>query len=293
MSAKISILLPTRGRKSLAERFMASAIKLSKSPEKIEFILYVDEDDLESQTITVDNFECRMVIGPRCNMGVCNSRCLKESVGEIIILGNDDVVIRTAGWDEKIRIMHDSLPDQIYLAYPNDLNKGEKLSAFPVMSRKTCDLVSQPFPIIYKGAFIDTHLMEIFIRLKKIGNDRIIYMNDVVFEHLHFRVGKVEIDQTYKDRDRFADDMAFLSLYGVRKDTAKYLKKVINSKENNIEKFQYKEPLIIGRPASLKSMIRILANLYLFDIEFPLRLRIRNFFYFILRWKVSGMKFIS
>ena len=160
---KISVLLPTRGRKALAERFLSSAFSLSTSPKSIEFVLYVDDDDFESQTINVEDVQYQIVVGPRCAMGACNSRCLEVSTGDIIVLGNDDVVIRSKGWDEKIRLMHESICDQIYLAYPNDLNKGKNLSSFPILSRKTCELITQPFPKLYKGAFIDTHLMEIFI----------------------------------------------------------------------------------------------------------------------------------
>ena len=290
MESKISVLVPTRGRRSLAERFLLSAFQLSNAPNSVEYILYVDDDDLDSQAISVTGVQYRIIVGPRCNMGVCNTRCLEEAQGDIIVLGNDDVVIRTKGWDEKIRIFHQSIPDRIYLAYPNDLNKGEELSAFPILSRKTCELISQPFPAIYKGAFIDTHLMEIFVRLKNMGDNRISYMEDVVFEHLHFRTGKVEIDQTYKDRDRFADDMIFLSLNHIRKDTAKFLSNVINNKISDASRFNFTEPSIIKRPASLLRMIRVLASLYFFDRSLPLLFRIKDFLYYTVRWFFACMK---
>lgn len=287
---KISVLLPTRGRRFLAERFLISAIQLSKSPKEIEFIIYVDDDDIDSQSINVENAECRIVVGARCTMGKSNTLCLVESTGSIIVLANDDVIIRTEGWDEKIRLLHRSFKDQIYLAYPNDLNKGKSLSAFPIMSRKTCALLAQPFPTIYKGAFIDTHLMEIFIRLKNLGVNRIRYMEDVVFEHLHFRAGKAKVDQTYKDRARFADDMVFLSLNNSRKEMAKFLSDVINQKLPRNSKFKYMEPTIISRPKSISSMLVFLANLYYSDFDLKSRMRIKNFFYYAVRWLASSVK---
>lgn len=289
----ISVLLPTRGRKQLAERFLMAATALASFPNLIEFVLYVDEDDEESQTIQVAGVQYRIIIGPRCTMGICNSRCLQESSGEIVVLGNDDVVIRTEGWDEMIRLMHQSIPDHIYLAYPNDLNKGEDLSAFPILSRKTCHLLSVPFPKIYKGAFIDTHLMEIFIRLRKLGNDRIVYMPDVVFEHLHFRTGKVEIDQTYKDRDRFADDMIFLSLHKMRRDAARFLSLAIDQTVRNQVCFSYIEPAVIPKPSSLLGMCSLSAKTYLADMDLPLKLRIRNFLYYVARWIASSIKMLK
>jgi hypothetical protein len=293
MNTKISVLMPTRGRRYLAERFLASALKHSASPNNIEYILYVDDDDSDSQAIFVENVECKIIVGPRSPMGLCNTRCLEEANGEIIVLVNDDVVIRTVGWDKNIRIMHHSIPDGIYLAYPNDLNKGKGLSAFPILSRKTCELVSQPFPIIYKGAFIDTHLMEIFIRLKKLDKNRIVYMDELIFEHLHFRTGKGKIDQTYKDRNRFADDMIFLTLHKERKNTARYLLNIINQNLTEGAKYKYKEPLIISRPTSFFSMIGLSAKLYLFDPDLPYWNRARNFLYYIARWLAYGMKTFS
>lgn len=287
---RISVLLPTRARPKLAERFVTTASILATHPNDIEFILYVDDDDLESHSIEFENVHYRTIIGPRLTMGVCNTRCLQESIGEIIVLGNDDVVIRTEGWDEKIRLMHHSIPDQIYLAYPNDLNKGADLSAFPILSRKTCHLLSEPFPKIYKGAFIDTHLMEIFIRLRQLGTNRIKYMPEVVFEHLHFRTGKVEIDQTYKDRDRFADDMIFLSLHKTRKETARFLSDVINKRVADSASYQYIEPMIIKKPSTFLAMLGLSGSLYLGDLDLPTRIRVKNFFYYVARWIASSVK---
>ena len=130
----ISILLPTRGRVNLAERFLTSANKTATYPNHIEYVIYTDEDDPESLKISAEGMRCVRISGPRTTMGACNTRCLEASSGEIIILSNDDVVINTIGWDEKIRNMHRGVSDKIYLAYPNDLYKGERLSAFPSLS---------------------------------------------------------------------------------------------------------------------------------------------------------------
>jgi hypothetical protein len=178
-------------------------------------------------------------------MGACNTRCLEASTGEIIILSNDDVVINTIGWDEKVRNLHKGIGDKIYLAYPNDLYKGEKLSAFPILSKITCEFLIQPFPEIYKGAFIDVHLMEIFIRLRKLGHNRIRYMPDIEFEHIHFRTGKSKIDKTYTERDRYGDDFIFHSLHTTRKMSARFLAKLINASIEKEKKFKFDQPELI------------------------------------------------
>ena len=44
------------------------------------------------------------------------------------MLVNDDIFVRTLHWDVKIRNLQSKFHDKIYLAYPNDLNKKNKLS---------------------------------------------------------------------------------------------------------------------------------------------------------------------
>ena len=283
----ISILLPTRGRVNLAERFLTSANKTATYPNHIEYVIYTDEDDPESLKISAEGMRCVRISGPRTTMGACNTRCLEASSGEIIILSNDDVVINTIGWDEKIRNMHRDVGDKIYLAYPNDLYKGESLSAFPILSRTTCDFLDQPFPEIYKGAFIDVHLMEIFIRLRKLGCDRIRYMPDVEFEHVHFRTGKSKIDKTYIERDRYGDDYIFHSLHLIRKAAARFLAKLINGSIDKSPKFRFEQPEAMCKPMSLFGAIKILARIYLLDRDLPFWFKLRSFFYYTARWLFS------
>jgi len=58
---------------------------------------------LKAITSIIRIFGIERIIGPKLTMGGYDSRCLERSHGEIIILVNDDMVIRRKGWDEKIR----------------------------------------------------------------------------------------------------------------------------------------------------------------------------------------------
>lgn len=216
----ISLLLPTRARPRLAERFFRSVVAESTHPESVEIILYVDDDDVESHHLDSPDVRVHRIIGPRLTMGQYNSRCLAEARGGIIVLANDDMVIRTRGWDDRLRALDASFDDGVYLAYGNDLFKGGKLCTFPILSRRTCELLVEPYPVAYRGAFIDCHLFDIFKRLSHLGVDRIRYLEDVIFEHLHFRTGKGELDTTYTQRGRFADDPDFLLLTDARRAAA-------------------------------------------------------------------------
>lgn len=143
----ISLLLPTRGRPALAKDFFQSVADQSTHPEAAEIVLYVDEDDVESHHLDHPDIRIDRIIGPKLTMGGYDSRCLERSHDEIIILVNDDMVIRTKGWDKKIRFVHERFGGGIYLAYGNDMFKGAKLCTFPILSRHTCGLSGEPYPV--------------------------------------------------------------------------------------------------------------------------------------------------
>jgi hypothetical protein len=273
----ISLLLPTRGRPKLCERFFQSVLEQSRHPDAVEIIMYVDDDDTESHHLAWEGLNIRRIIGPRLTMGAYNSRCLAESQGGIIVLVNDDMIIRTKGWDERLRALDASIPDKVYLAYGNDLFKGGKLCTFPILSRRTCDVLGDPYPTAYRGAFIDYHLLDIFKRLQHRGEDRIRYLEDVVFEHLHFRAGKAEVDQTYTQRGRFADDGDFLGLTRVRDLAARHLYQSIRGETPPAAPPTQSDAV----PQGLVGVLTFITRSILLDGSLPLRWRGFLWYWFI------------
>ena len=271
-TARISLLLPTRGRAELLRRFLESVLARSERPELVEVVAYADEDDPESHGFQVEGLEVRTIVGPRVSMGGYNSACFEQSRGDIIVLGNDDVVIQTRGWDRKLREMHAAMQDRVYLAYPNDLFKGRALSAFPILSRATCRVLGEPFPRAYRGAFIDVHLLDIFKRLEHSGHSRLIYLEDVVFEHMHYRTGKGDYDRTDGARGRFVDDETFLRLRDGRSAVAGKLLSAIEGRS---------APRAAALPAAADGSGLLRATL--FDRELPVPWRLRLFLWFIAR----------
>ena len=278
---KIALLMPTRGRPRMAERFFQSVADTAAYPELVEVVIYVDDDDVESHGLDSKSVRVTRIIGPRLTMGEYNTRCLQNSGGDIVILVNDDMVIRTEGWDEKVRAMHASFPDGIYLAYGNDLFKGDKLCTFPILSRRTCDLLVEPFPKAYIGAFIDYHLLDIFKRLQAGGEDRIRYLADVVFEHLHYRTGKAAKDETYERRGRFVDDPVFISLIGLRRRAAERLMKAIRGERVG----EYvAEVARVEQSPSVAAAIATFTRSFLLDRELPLKWRTFLWYWYLGRY---------
>lgn len=267
MRTLISLLLPTRGRPQLARRFLESVAVESAYPQDVEIVLYVDQDDTASHDIDYPGLAIHRIIGPRQSMGTYNSDCLAASKGGIVVLVNDDMVIRTHGWDERLRQLDESVAGKIYLAYGNDLFKKGNLCTFPILSRRTCEVLKEPYHHAYRGAFIDYHLMDIFKRLEHAGYPRIFYLEDVVFEHLHYRTGKAEKDATYTARGRFDDDMIFASLIPTRAASVPLLIAAINGEETGARALPVYEP--VPKPGNSWLAFRLFTGKFLRDPMLP------------------------
>ncbi len=224
-----SVILPTRERPKQLERMLTSLFSTASKPDSLEVILYQDEDDIETNKIDakLEAWGVERIIGPKLSMGKRLSTCIAASSGDVLFFLNDDVVVRTQDWDRLINEEVSKFSDQIYLLYPNDLFKGKSYATFPIISRKLCEIIVDPFPAAYEGSFLDIHIMDIFKRLQGEGGTKIKYLEDIVFEHLHFRAGKSEYDNTYENRIRFGDDRTFLTHAPVRQWCSSRLRAVI------------------------------------------------------------------
>jgi hypothetical protein len=221
--ARISLLLPTRGRPQLVRRFFDSLALRTESLNDLEVILYLDDDDEISHEISDDRFSLIKIIGPRSSMGAYNTICLSQASGDLIMLMNDDVIVRTSQWDRKIAELAETVSDGLFLAYPNDLHMGKRMCTFPIATKKACQVLLRPYPEEYKSYFIDWHVFDTFKRLRAIGHARIFYLEDVVFEHCHYMAGKAELDATYGAKDYYQDDWTFLNLRPLRQQMAERL----------------------------------------------------------------------
>jgi len=278
---KISLLLPTRGRPELARRFLQSIVEKTENLPDVEVILYIDEDDLASHGVIDDRFSVTRIISSQVSLGAANTACLRESAGRVVILVNDDVLIRTDSWDRILLDFDRNIRDGLYLAYANDLFKRERLATFPILSRKCCELLVEPFPEHYRGALIDVHLFDIFKRLQRSGYDRIFYLEDIIFEHLHYRTGKAQYDGTYFERSRFGDDATFISLRSFRQASADRLRAAVEGQQLcNLAKPG--EP--ISPPSSLFGALARYADVFLGDGGLPFRHRGFLFTWFVGRY---------
>ncbi len=276
MGKKISLLLPTRGRPFLLRRLFQSIVNHTADLKNLEIILCLDDDDTEGSSIEDQRLNIVKTIGPPATMGEYNTRCLKCSSGDIVMLMNDDLVVCTSGWDQMIVNFSKSIPDEVYMAYPDDMEKAN-LSTFPIMSRKTCEILSRPYPKEYEDTFIDDHIFDIFTRLKHLGKNRMFYLKKVKLDHRHFVKGKVRPDASYSHKNRYKDYLTFMSLRHSRQASAHRLLAAIEGEllPDLPDYVAMEKP-----PANLAHLFSKCFTVFLADHGLPLSRRLRWFIRF-------------
>ena len=208
-SIEISLLMPTRERVSSAIDAMRSIAESASDPSRIEIVIYVDDDDTDSHSLSFSGLNTNLLIGPRGRMGEITNTAYNHARGRFIGLINDDVVFRTDGWDQLIIDKYREIPDGIGLVWGNDLCGGGP--AHPFLSRAYCELVGFVCPPDYCREYIDTHLYDQFTILAELGHERRFFLPDLVVELLHMDAGKSEGDATYEKPHRFEDEWAYVA----------------------------------------------------------------------------------
>lgn len=227
----ISLLLPTRGRPALLRRLLDSVADTTANLRELEIVLYVDEDDVPSHEVSHPSLSLkRLIRSPGQTMGSMNQACYEESRGRYVMLLNDDVVFRTKHWDRSVYQAFAQFPDDIALVYGNDLHRKKSLATLPILSRTVCEILGGVCPKGYLNVYIDLHLFDLFKKLARLRCSRMVYLDDVVFEHMHHEAGKSVMDTTYVKKDERADDFLFISLEDERWNQAEMLRRYIETK---------------------------------------------------------------
>jgi len=258
--------MPTRERLARAQAFLQTVVETAANLSNVEVIVAIDDDDNASQALTSPDprLSLKKVIGPQASMGTLNSRCLKKASGDILMLVNDDILIRSKDWDKHLIERASHFSDSIFLMHTRDGYKDRSFPLFPILSRRVCDLIQDPYPSAYCGDCIDSHLFDIFLRLKDQGHDRILYLPEVFFEHMHFSVGKAPIDKLYQKRSRTKGNQTFYSLWKQREQTAQTLADAIQ---------KIKTPLILSPIKRQNSYFLLFSSFFKSQQSFVFRLK--------------------
>ncbi len=222
----ISIVMPTRGRPSLARATLEALAKTAGDPRAIEVVLYVDEDDEPSHAIGCDALRIVRLVGERAPMGAITERCVASSSGRIVLLLNDDVHVARSGWDARIVEAFARFDDGIALVWGDDLHQRDANPTFPALSRAAVDVLGCVTAPQYVHFHIESHLYDVFARLARAGHERRVFLPDVVFEH-HFAAGGAGAAGTGRKRHAQRDRVTYGLLAGERARAAERLQRTI------------------------------------------------------------------
>jgi glycosyl transferase family 2 len=221
---EISLLLPTRARPDLVNRLFDSVVRTTTFGEHLEIVVFLDADDETSADILWPGLKCETLRGPSGQtMGNMLRACYRASSGRYLMLLNDDVVFRTSGWDERVIAAFRKFSDDVALVYGSDLDQEQSRPTLPFVSRMVSELIGGLCPRGYHNLHIESHLFDIFNQLSRLGQHRLVYLGDVVFEHMHHAVGKGTFDSTSVKRHKQDDDALFIALDQERRHKAIHL----------------------------------------------------------------------
>lgn len=232
--AVISLLLPTRQRPHHLIRLAQSVLDTADEPDEIELVTYIDEDDSSYDRLPIQ-VQWTIVRGPRqidgkVNISVMWNMCWEQAKGEYFMHCGDDIVFRSKGWDTKIKEAIDSHAGKIAFVWGNDATPESQRNVFGThgfVHKNWTDIIGRFVPPYFVSDYNDTWFNDV-ARMLNVAH----YLPEVWTEHMHYSVGKAEIDQNTKDRlERHGQDnpeKIYANTLPERQEEAEKLRKFIN-----------------------------------------------------------------
>lgn len=201
MEKIISILTPSRNRPQGLKELCESLFDNAENPNQIEVIVYLDLDDSHiseyvdylNELSTRYTNPAKIIIGPKLVLSDYPNKLLQIASSNIFMNLGDDMRCRAQNWDTEIVTAINQYPDKINFVYVDDGYWGPNLASHWAIHRNYVECLGYFAPPIFGYGFADTWVMEV---AQKVG--RIEFL-PILFEHMHYSIGKGEFDQTYQD----------------------------------------------------------------------------------------------
>ena len=182
----VLVIVPTRGRPDASIEFHKEFLAKSMISD---LMFAIDEDDADNYP-RIDGVLYE--VNPRMGMnGTLNYVATKyaDKYKYIAFMG-DDHRVRTFGWD----IVMTEKIGSLGVAYGNDLIQGQALPTAVLMSSNIINAIGYMAPPKQKHMYLDNFWLDLGTKLNAIH-----YLEDVIIEHLHFSVGKSDMDSSYQE----------------------------------------------------------------------------------------------
>ena len=220
----ISILVPTRKRPERL-RELVDSVKATASVMP-EILCYVDEDD---DSYVPGAFpEVRFFRGPRIVFSDMWNVLFRQAEGNILMLGADDVVFKTSGWDDMVERSFTDCPDKILCVHGDDGHHHSRFGVLPAVHRRWIETVGYFAAPGFGGDWIDTWLNDV---ANMIGRRRYV---PFLAEHKHVFWGTAKPDETFIETRKRVEESNAPKIYAdrlpERKRDAEKLRAVILEK---------------------------------------------------------------
>jgi len=196
---KISILLPTRGRRDVMLDSVRGLLSKAADPQRLELLLGIDNDDDGIQEFIKENLapvcnklgvDCKAQIFPPLGYGKLHhyvNTLAAHATGEWLFFWNDDGIMTTQDWDNVI----DQYNDQFKLLAPRDNHNGHPYAIFPIVPRDWFVLMGHLSQNAQNDAWLShiAYMLDIFERI------------DVEFVHDRADLTGNNDDETFQKRE--------------------------------------------------------------------------------------------
>ncbi len=168
----ISVLIPTRQRVRLLAGAIDSVFALAGSPERIEVLLRVDDDDAQTQTYAGEIgsvYPVKCLVAPRGDgyraaHTWINDLCA-AAIGDWLFVFNDDARILTPGWDDVVRAIRKEtlgVEDDVLLVIPRVYHRPHSHEFF-LVRRKVYEVLGH----LALDPHVDTWIITIMVMLQR------------------------------------------------------------------------------------------------------------------------------
>ena len=198
---KISILCPSRGRPTRFLEMADSALMTAADHDAVDVRLAVDADDPTREQYPAPH---HVNHGRRAVSHIFNVLAAGAD-GDILMAAADDVLFRTPGWDQKVREVAARFPDGLFIASPVN-GAGQRRVNHWFTGRQWLGVFGWFMPAHFEHFCDDEWVQEV---AGPCG--RLVYMDDVLIEHMHKKYGKSPNDETYDMKRQKAADGSSMS----------------------------------------------------------------------------------
>lgn len=206
MTAPLAVIVPTRGRPQNAAR-LAEAFRETDALNAVPvFVADYDDPELDAYRKLLDDGAIPRLMIPTSSWGMCSAlnyaAVRYAEIYEAVGFMGDDHLPRTRGWDDRILDALDSLEPRV--VYGNDLLQGPNLPTAVFMQSRMIRAMDMMAPAVMRHLYLDNFWKALGERLSGL-----VYLPDVIIEHLHPIAGKAEWDERYRivnDAERDTDD---------------------------------------------------------------------------------------